>query len=141
MISGRGRSGSVSQPVRLAAVLLAAVTDTESRATTHLFKSTRKEVTRNTSETGMKGVLSLYGNARWLQVKVTPSTIRTEGTNLIEGSSPLYQRSSVYLFILWWNFYLVCEEAGPSCGQVCRETDRWVKEPIETDGQPGRQQG
>lgn len=45
---------------------------TESRATIHLFKSTRKEVTCNTSETGMKGVLSLYGNARWLQVKVTP---------------------------------------------------------------------
>lgn len=55
---------SLSSSVRLAAVLLTAWqaahwVATESRATTHLFKSTRKEVTHNMTETGMKA-LCLY---------------------------------------------------------------------------------
>ncbi len=64
----------LSLPLRVvaAAVLLTAWVGKVSSATTHLFKSTRKEVTCNTSESGMKGVMSLYGNARLLRGKVTP---------------------------------------------------------------------
>lgn len=100
-ISGRGgllvvclsRSLFLSWSVRL---LCCSLLDTSGRATTHVFKSTRKEVTRCASETGMKGVLSLYGNARRLRVKVT-SRACSEGIlvtclTVSEGSTGLPRR-------------------------------------------------
>lgn len=58
-------------------------------------------MTHNTSETGMKGVLSLYGNTRRRQVKVTPP------------AAGRLSRPTVFRAETSFLFYLVSEDAGP----------------------------
>lgn len=116
--------------VRLTAWQAAHWVADDSRATTHLFKSTRKEVTRHTSETGMNGVLSLYGNAACRESRWPPTLCLRGGSGVTGGllgglnwchiqdkmvrqQSEIWSAGSVNKVLL--HFYPDNYNTGPSC--------------------------